>query len=167
LVGGTKGSPIANIVLIAMLPVLWYLGKDDTESAMLITAISVSIAVVAGAVSLIHHLAPVPSELTGSEDSVESVKSPDWGATFSLTLSALLTFLCSQGDIFLVGCFTAETDEVAFVAARRLIFLLSIPLTMLNTMAFGIIPKLLASGVCRSWNRLCERELRWPDFRVC
>jgi O-antigen/teichoic acid export membrane protein len=145
MVGGTKGSPIANLMLIAMLPVLWYLGKDDSGSAMLITAISVLIAVAAGVVSIVQHLAP-SSERTGSVNSAERLTSSEWGATISLTLSALLTFLCSQGDIFLVGCFTAETDEVAYVAARRLIFLLSIPLTMLNTMAFGIIPKLLASG---------------------
>ena len=147
MVGGTKGSPIANLALIAMLPVLWYLGKNDAASATLATTVSVLIAVIAGVVSLIRLLPPASTQtLAKSPESSDRVTLTEWGTTVSLTLSALLTFLCSQGDIFLVGCFTVETDEVAYVAARRLIFLLSIPLTMLNTMAFGIIPKLLATG---------------------
>lgn len=150
-VGGTKGATIANLLLLLIVVSLTF-SSAEVDSLQVTNAATVATGVVflAG----VRFLSRCTDRLKEGRPAISSTAFEVRSrlnvqfrhASFPVALSAALTLCCYQGDVFLVGLFSDPLEVPAYVAARRLVLLLSIPLTIANTMASGVISPLVSSG---------------------
>jgi O-antigen/teichoic acid export membrane protein len=149
--GGTKGATIANLLLLLIVMVLTLIISEvDSLQAIIAATVATGVVFSVGIGLLVrwngvlrrNRLHQNGPSITTYDRLIIQFRE----ASFPVALSAALTLCCYQGDVFLVGLFADPLEIPAYVAARRLVLLLSIPLTIANTMASGVISPLVSSG---------------------
>lgn len=153
-----QGSSIVHVGVIAMLGFTYLLTPPTWEIAVAIYVVVVSITVAGAGWVLIKAVrssstqnACLPLD-AGVPTSLGGILQMSW----PVAAASLLTILTVSVDLFLTSNFPESEGVGPYVAARRIIILLSIPMSILNQTSLGIISPMLANDMR---NRL-EQVLR-------
>ena len=144
-----QGSSLVHVGMIIVLSLMTLLEPPTWETALIVYVLVVG-TTVAGAVGvLLRTLSRGDdgiNERRANEDvpaSVIGVLTMSWPVAVS-TLFAFLTVSC---DLFLTSNFASTEGVGPYVAARRVIMLLSIPMSILNQTSRGIIAPMRANAM--------------------
>ncbi len=145
LFGGIRGTPFASICLFVILYAVPTLVGADWVRVSLVFGISLMLSAVIAMGLLSRFIAKfwVEGQSVKSLDAPISENSIGEILAISLPLAAsgALMFLTTQGDFFLTGWFSSDTDRYAYIAARRWALLVGMPLAALNLTAGGLIAR--------------------------
>ncbi len=160
LFGGIRGTPFASICLFFMLYAAPTFAGADWVRVSLVFGISLMLSSLMAIAMLYKFIARSWIE----DANAHAIEPTSWGLStremlslsVPLAASGALMFLTTQGDFFLTGWFSSDTDCYAYIAARRWALLVAMPLAALNLTAGGLI----ARAVSPAQKELLESFLR-------
>lgn len=152
-ISGVKGSPILYTGIVLACGVTLLCSELDWQLAIgLFVTISL-LTTLLGWISVAHFGSARPTSEQELDSGADRSSQPSPPRSTSLlatalpiSLTATFAFLATQSDIFFAGLLPTPDDTAGYIAARRVLGLLAIPLSILVTWGNGIAPAMLASN---------------------
>ncbi|MEZ6062250.1 MAG: oligosaccharide flippase family protein [Planctomycetaceae bacterium] len=144
-----QGSPAPHAGTLLTVAVLSYVGLATWQNAIMAYAASAAIAAGCGCLVLWSHLKPgetVANDGAKGDQSLPSVVDV-LSCAWPLAIASMISFTTSSCDLFMTSEFSDPDSMAYYVAARRVIVLLAIPLSVLNTAARGVISPLYSANL--------------------
>ena len=152
LLGGVRGAPLVNALLLLAAGGLWLAGSLTLTSAVwayAVVAAAVFPVAVWLAVRAVGGIGGQRSEVIGRSELSEA-----WAVAWPTTLATLLSFASVQFDQLVAPTALPAAESDAYVAARRVVLLAMFPLSVLNSTAAGLVSRLYGSNRAALGNAL-------------
>lgn len=153
-----QGSPAGHIGTLTVVAAMSMFGQASWQSAIFAYAAASGIAAGFGCIvlwRLLHRSADNENFDSSTGKSVPSA-AEIFSMSWPLAVASLISFTSTSCDMFMTTAFPDPETMAYYVAARRVIVLLAIPMTVLNTAARGLISPLYAAKMSRQ----LEKALR-------
>ena len=156
LIGGVRGAPLINLVLLLGAVALWLVGAASFTSMVWLFTLGAAAAALGGGWVVLRALRQPDQPGATPPQVVETSAPAMMRGAWMMGAGAILTFAAVQFDFLLAPAFLGDDEATAYINARRLVLLFMFPLALVNSTAEGLIAPLFAGGQTR---RL-ERALR-------
>lgn len=160
-ISGANGGAISNALLIAGVLILPFAFPADLRNVLIIND---SVLALAASFAAIRLMVLFRSDLDDTPNLSRSSHLPALSTAFLLSTclpvlgSQILTFLVGQADLWIGGGLLGADQLAIYGAARRLTFIVALPLDLLNMTIVSSIPRLYARGELIELQHLLRRS---------
>ncbi|MEZ6127483.1 MAG: oligosaccharide flippase family protein [Planctomycetaceae bacterium] len=148
-----QGSPVLHVVTLSSVILVWFSRLPTWYDAVAGYTVACSLAAVCGCMILCRLVLKGDKSVRWKADSEVVTVRQILASSWPLAVLASITFILGGSDLFMTSRFANPDSAADYVASRRAIVLLAIPMSVLNTAVRGMISPLYSANMRQALQR--------------